>query len=970
MSEVLEEKMESHGLQGHKEFTLKSSVKAFNILSDSLYMNKALAVIRELSTNARDAHISAGTEETPFEIHLPNELAPYFYIRDYGTGLGHDDVLNLYTTYFDSTKSDSVDATGALGLGSKSPFSMVDDFSVVSYQEGVARTYFAYKNDEGFPCISFISEDTASEERNGIKIQFGVRRDKFADFQNNIHFALYHFDPHPTILNVPVNIIKETILAKGVNGDWEIAANRNQNQRGFYLGDKPVVIMARITYPLDVQQLEHLFDEDDQYLLNVCKVPLRIHVKNRSIDHTPSREHLQYNKKTVNAIRTRLKEIYDEMFAKVKEEFSDCLTLNDVNERAAYLYRLDESNIRVNPWKSKLKVFGPGEFKVFSTIFYSKITLENIDPKTGNTVQLVTNLGNLFQNAGVSSNNDIISTLYLSDGEYYGLNAVTCGSVWGRMEAKSFDMMGSQVLVKSDEELLNHIKDNPGATLEDARAANLINVRSNLSIRKSHSKFGVKLAEKWATTVDCFGNVVAAKTLDRKATAVTFALARKCIDLVLVIDDYPKDISAMIRAGYSRAVSRNYTDYVVFTNTARTGGRFLKDEAIAFEATVRHLGKKLGAKVVRASEIEIPEVFTKVERTKSVMAKNEYCAFNIVHYDQTMDRFVETPADSKKLGEEFSLPGFEDESVIFIRRQYSSFYLSGDEGTGSSLSKEYKLGEAHYSEFEELIRFTSVFAGRDILKGKTVVVIKTKSQYQKAMEKSKWTRFDKFMKGIITKFDQQTLREFVATFMLSHRNGYREIISQYNTSSRKVMREQLKSIDVPHEELVESISAVSGLFASIFSVYDDRYKRLEEAKDEAEIIVKNLPDCELKQILKDGSKFFELNKSLENENCSPFNKFTVKDCGTGYFKNSNVKGLILDHDTICDFFHEILGKKLIVQMFEFIVQSHNAVKKYPLLSLYSSKLTGGENGFSRLNIERSTASIQHFIDYISLVEGK
>lgn len=961
-AEVLEEKMESHGLQGHKEFTLKSSVKAFNILSDSLYMNKALAVIRELSTNARDAHISAGTEATPFEIHLPNEMSPYFYIRDYGTGLAHDDVLNLYTTYFDSTKSDSVDATGALGLGSKSPFSMVDDFSVVSFQNGVARTYFAYKNDEGFPCISFISEDSASDEANGIKIQFAVRRDKFADFQNNIQFALYHFDPHPTILNVPVNIKKETIVAHGA--DWEIAANRNQGQVGFYLGDKPIVVMARISYPLDVQQLEHLFAEEDQYLLSVCKVPLRIHVKNRSVDHTPSREHLQYNKKTVNALRLRLKEIYDEIFQKIQQEFSDCLSLDDVYERVTYLHKIDETNIRVNPWKSKLKVFKPKEFTVFTNIFYSKITLENVDPKTGKTIQLTPNLGHIYQNVGISQHNNVITTLQLDDNEYYGMNAVTVGSVWSRIEAKSFDTASLGVSIKTDEELLiqNHDK-----TIEELRRNNLIQVRNGLSVRKSHHRYTGKFNEKWATTVDCFGNVVSAKTLDRKATSFNISITRKCIDMVLVIDDYPKDFSAIMRAGYARAQTRNYTDYVVFTNIARTGGRFVKDEITAFEATVRHIGKKMGAKVIHASEIILPEEFTKIERAPS-MAKNEYCAFNVLHFDQRGSCLTETSADA--MGDDFTLPGFDDDSVIFLRRQYSQVYTVGDEGERTQQSHEYKLGDAKYVEIEEVIRFVSVFAGRDILKNKTLVIIKTKAQYQKAMEKSKWTRFDKYVKSIISKFDARVLKQLAATFMMSDRNGFRDALTSYNSSSKKIMHEMLKTCNIPVEELTVAISAVSGLFAHVFAKYSDKYESMVESKDEAEIILKSMPDGIIKDLFSDASAVFGLNECLVSEDKSMFRKFTAYDCGTCYFKNSNVKSLILHHTAMFEFLYHTLDKKFIVHLFDFVLQSYNAVKKYPLLSLFSSRFTAGEVGFNKVNLERSSASIQNFIDYISLVEGK
>ena len=118
------------------EFRIRNSAKAFNILSSGLYANKIKAVIRELSCNAVDSHIAAGKTDTPFDIHLPNSLEPWFSIRDYGIGLNHDQVTNLYTTYFESTKTDSNEFIGALGLGSKSPFSYTENFTVTAIKDG------------------------------------------------------------------------------------------------------------------------------------------------------------------------------------------------------------------------------------------------------------------------------------------------------------------------------------------------------------------------------------------------------------------------------------------------------------------------------------------------------------------------------------------------------------------------------------------------------------------------------------------------------------------------------------------------------------------------------------------------------------------------------------------------------------------------------------------------------------------
>jgi DNA topoisomerase VI subunit B len=113
---------ESSGFQGVNNFTIKASAKAFRILSDNIYKNKIAAIIRELSTNAVDSHFDA-KQTRPFEINLPDQLDPTFRIRDFGTGLAHDQVMHLYTTYFESTKDKSNDYNGTLGLGSKAPFS-------------------------------------------------------------------------------------------------------------------------------------------------------------------------------------------------------------------------------------------------------------------------------------------------------------------------------------------------------------------------------------------------------------------------------------------------------------------------------------------------------------------------------------------------------------------------------------------------------------------------------------------------------------------------------------------------------------------------------------------------------------------------------------------------------------------------------------------------------------------------------
>src|SRR5438309_316787 len=115
--------IERGSLRHETSYRIKQDPRAFKILSAHIYSNKILAIIRELSSNAYDAHVAAGTAHLPFNVHLPNALEPHFSIRDFGTGLDRDSILHIYTTYFESTKTDTNEQIGCLGLGSKTPFS-------------------------------------------------------------------------------------------------------------------------------------------------------------------------------------------------------------------------------------------------------------------------------------------------------------------------------------------------------------------------------------------------------------------------------------------------------------------------------------------------------------------------------------------------------------------------------------------------------------------------------------------------------------------------------------------------------------------------------------------------------------------------------------------------------------------------------------------------------------------------------
>jgi len=154
--------VEVQGGNNTGSFTILFNSKAFRVLSDTLYENKIGAIVREISCNANDAHVQANKADQEFIIHLPDNFEPWFSVRDFGKGLSASDIKNVFTVYFASTKDQSNECTGMLGLGAKTPFSYTDQFTVTSYQNGICTIYSAFITESGVPNIieMYSSEST------------------------------------------------------------------------------------------------------------------------------------------------------------------------------------------------------------------------------------------------------------------------------------------------------------------------------------------------------------------------------------------------------------------------------------------------------------------------------------------------------------------------------------------------------------------------------------------------------------------------------------------------------------------------------------------------------------------------------------------------------------------------------------------------------------------------------------------
>ncbi|TQV62844.1 MAG: hypothetical protein FNT15_05555 [Sulfurovum sp.] len=157
-------------------FSVEESPLLFWVMSNALYQFKERAVLRELTANGWDAHVSAGCTNTPIRIKLPTNLEPELIIQDSGIGMSRDDLENYYFAYLKSTKRDTNDQIGGFGIGCKTPFILSDTYTVTTVKDGIKNIAIALL-DGGIPKPIYVSQEVV-DEPNGTTITIPVSKEE------------------------------------------------------------------------------------------------------------------------------------------------------------------------------------------------------------------------------------------------------------------------------------------------------------------------------------------------------------------------------------------------------------------------------------------------------------------------------------------------------------------------------------------------------------------------------------------------------------------------------------------------------------------------------------------------------------------------------------------------------------------------------------------------------------------------
>ena len=291
------------------EMKMKVDEKAFNILIDKLYTHKPQAIIREICANAIDAHIAAGKYDVPFEITIPTYSNNKLIIRDFGNGLSKQETEDLLGTIFGSKSSESNDLIGGFGLGSKSPFSMVDSYYIHSYNNGEEHKFLFVREKGAIPKFIHVYSKPSDELAD---IKFVITMD---DLENN------YVDWQ--------SIVEDTLIFAKVpfvitNSDYKIPQKHNIHDL-FYIVENTnktnitnndyMAVMGGVIYPINMSEFDNNIKNRVSELrrgLDIRKssnTKIAIEFDIGELDVTPSREQIELTSKTLKAIDNKINEI-------------------------------------------------------------------------------------------------------------------------------------------------------------------------------------------------------------------------------------------------------------------------------------------------------------------------------------------------------------------------------------------------------------------------------------------------------------------------------------------------------------------------------------------------------------------------------------------------------------------------------------------------------------------------------------
>lgn len=330
---------------------LDSAQILMQMLSKNLYSDDIGSTVRECASNALDSHRRAGVHMPIIVGFKPASSGNYeFTVEDFGVGLDADDVKNIISKYGKSTKRDSANELGMMGLGFKAPLAYSSSFYFICRKNGVERKYMMYEGEDVNTIDLLYEEPTA--EGNGVKIIIPVKYQDNYQFRKKIKEQLCYFE------SVYFDVPEDSSITNG----FVIA--RHEHFQFSELADDPNlhVCLDNVYYPLDFGKLG----------INPIRFPIALRFSlSDGIYPTPNRESLRYTKEAKDIILEKLKTVANYYVEKYNTQVESG---TDVKSIINYL---ETTSRYVNLSNGKRQDIS--QFQKYSTVQFAAPKLEGLE---------------------------------------------------------------------------------------------------------------------------------------------------------------------------------------------------------------------------------------------------------------------------------------------------------------------------------------------------------------------------------------------------------------------------------------------------------------------------------------------------------------------------------------------------------------------------------------------------------------
>jgi hypothetical protein len=287
---------------------LDSAQILMNMLSKNLYSDAIGSTIRETASNALDSHRRIGSNDSIIVSFKMNNTGNYeFSVEDFGIGLDEKDVDEIISKYGKSTKRNSANELGMMGLGFKAPLAYSSSFYFTCRKNGTERSYVMYEGEDG-NSIDLLSSNI-TDKRNGVKITVPVKWGDRYSFEEKIKEQLAYFE----------NVYFD--CGNLVNNDFKIVRGDDFQISELSKSNIMHICLDNVYYPLDFNAL------------GIQRIDFPIALKfslSDGIYPTPNRENIRYTKEAKEVILDKIKKVSDYFIKKYNESLKDTDNVDDI----------------------------------------------------------------------------------------------------------------------------------------------------------------------------------------------------------------------------------------------------------------------------------------------------------------------------------------------------------------------------------------------------------------------------------------------------------------------------------------------------------------------------------------------------------------------------------------------------------------------------------------------------------------